>query len=186
MNKLLEISTQIYDQFHLRAGTSHFFKKVNEDEFAAYYTAMYLLQDTGEALLTHRSAGFSSDPMRSYIEIWGVMQALSIQQDAITELHKVIVGNKPKVGPAWSKLRNLRHLTTGHPANRSQGVPGMQRTFMGRQGRTYERVEFEVWDAATQDRRHPSINLGQLIDAYEIEASGILSDILTAMKARWP
>jgi len=66
--------------------------------------------------------------MRSYIEIWGVMQALSIQQDAITELHKVIVGNKPKTGPAWSELRNLRHLTTGHPANRSQGVPGTQQS----------------------------------------------------------
>ena len=66
--------------------------------------------------------------MRSYIEIWGVMQALSIQQDAITELHKVIVGNKPKTGPAWSELRNLRHLTTGHPANLSQGVPGTQQS----------------------------------------------------------
>jgi hypothetical protein len=186
MNKLLEVRRQIYDQFHSRAGRSHFFKKANEDEFVAYYTAMYLLQDTGEALLAHRKANFSPEPMRSYIEIWGVMQALSIQQDAITELHKVIVGKKPKTGPAWSELRNLRHLTTGHPANRSQGVPGTQRTFMGRQGRTYESVEFEVWDAATQGRDHPNLDLGQLIDAYETEASGILSAVLATMKAKWP
>jgi len=51
---------------------------------------MYLLQDTSESLYVHRIKGFANDPHEAYIEFWGVMQAIFIQQDAISELYEAV------------------------------------------------------------------------------------------------
>jgi hypothetical protein len=62
--------------------------------------------------------GFSRDPMRAYIEFWGVMQAIAIQQDAICELHKAVVGSRPdkdQIGPTWKDLKEKRNQCAGHP-----------------------------------------------------------------------
>ena len=51
---------------------------------------MYLIQDTGELVQSHMKHGFSSDPWLAYIEFWGVMQAIFIQQDAINEFYEAM------------------------------------------------------------------------------------------------
>ena len=92
MKKILATRGQIYDQFHgSQAGPAHFFLNENADAYAQYYTSMYLIQDTGEAAWTHMEGDFSKDPMRAYLEFWGVMQAIEIQQDAIFQLHRAAV-----------------------------------------------------------------------------------------------
>ena len=90
---------------------------------------MYLIQDTGEAVCTHMIRGFSSDSMQAYLEFWGVMQAVDIQQDAIFQIHKATVGAGLTIpaGSAWAQLRDTRHLCAGHPASRKHGVPAPQR-----------------------------------------------------------
>jgi hypothetical protein len=57
---------------------------------------------------------------------------------------------------------------------------------MGRNFGTYARVEYEVWDAGTQGRSHPTFNLGAMIDAYAAEAATILNTVLSALKTNWP
>ena len=189
MNKILAARQLVYDEFHRSAGPNFFFKAANEDSFVACYTSMFLIADTGESIDVHRRRDFSPDPLASYLEFWGVMQAVIIQQDAIGELHKAVVGNAPvaaAAGSAWRALRELRIQCAGHPANRSQGVPAPQRSFMGRMPRTYQRVQYETWDAHTQSRTHPIVNLGQMLDDYDVEASSLLISVLQAMKVQWP
>src|SRR6266849_5882601 len=121
MMKLLKVCTAIYDRFHRSsAGTAFFFRPQNADAYAAYYTSMYLIQDTGEAVLTHMAKDFSADPMQAYLEFWGVMQAINIQQDSILQVQEAVVGSARKIrsGTAWQRLRDVRHLCAGHPANR--------------------------------------------------------------------
>ncbi|NJO54745.1 MAG: hypothetical protein HC829_07815 [Bacteroidales bacterium] len=118
MEKILDLRQEIYQQFHgSRAGPDFFFLSENKNEYAAYYTAMYLIQDTGEAVWWHMGQGFSSEPMHAYIEFWGVLQAICIQQDAIDELHKAVIGSRPgRVEDcAWKKIRDLRIRCAGHP-----------------------------------------------------------------------
>src|SRR5262249_21112169 len=107
---------------------------------------------------------------------------------AIRELHKAIVGSSVVVsrGSAWHQLREFRILSAGHPANRSIGVPAPQRTFMGRTGRSYSSVQYELWNAQTGAVSHPVVDLGQMLDDYDVEASAILATILAAMQAQWP
>ena len=101
MDKILDVRTRIYDQFHgSNAGSDCFLKEDHAAEYAAeyaaYYTAMYLIADTGESIDTHMKRGFSCDPHMAYIEFWGVLQANFIQQDAIKELYESVVGSKLK------------------------------------------------------------------------------------------
>jgi hypothetical protein len=165
-----------------------FFCEQRGDAYAAYYTSMYLLQDTGEAIWTHMKSDFSKDPMQAYIEFWGVMQAIFIQQDAICELHLAVVETKLDTNRLqyWNEIRDKRNLCSGHPSKQSHGRPAPQRAFMGRGFGKYGGIKYEVWDAHTRTRTHPRFNLRALIGAYEAEAEKILLDILTIAKQRWP
>ena len=189
MMQLLTVRTAIYNDFHgSSAGPGFFFRPENADAYAAYYTSMYLLQDTGEAVLNHMARDFSPEPKQAYLEFWGVMQAIDIQQDAIFRVREAVVGSAPKIQPgsAWAQLRDTRHLCAGHPANRKHGVPAPQRTFMGRSFGDYDRIQYELWDASTGQTTHPAIDLRQMIDLYDTEASAILDGVLSTMKSKWP
>jgi hypothetical protein len=68
MDKILAVRANIYDQFHgSNAGREHFFKDEHREAYAAYYTAMFLIQDTGESVQSHMKRGFSSDAWLAYI-----------------------------------------------------------------------------------------------------------------------
>ena len=48
MKNVLEVREEIYNQFHNSSALeSYFSKPENADKFAAYYTSMYLIQDSG-------------------------------------------------------------------------------------------------------------------------------------------
>jgi hypothetical protein len=145
---------------------------------------MSLIQDTGEAVWDHMQAGFSQDPMRAYIEFWGVMQAIVIQQDAIGELHDAIVGKPPTVPSQseWKKLRDTRNLCAGHPANHGHGRSPRKRTYMGRSFGDYECIRCITVDDSSGESTVPHFNLCKMIEDYDLEASAILSDVLTKMR----
>jgi hypothetical protein len=188
VDTVLKIRSAIYDQFHRSsAGPDYFFKNAHADEYAAYYTSMYLIQDTGEAVWTHMRRGFSADPMAAYLEFWGVMQAVVIQQDAIKELYNAIVGSFPDTTTlSWQAIRDMRNLCAGHPAKRSVGVPKTQRAFMGRDFGDYPNIQYELWEDGSARPTHPSFNLHQMIENYEPEAAQMLGGVLAALKTRWP
>lgn len=190
MDKILDVRTRIHDQFHdSNAGSDYFFKEDHAAKYAAYYTAMYLIADTGESIWTHMKRGFSCDPHLAYIEFWGVMQAIFIQQDAIKELYESVVGSELKISKTsdWWKIRDVRNLCAGHPSKRTRGVPATQRTFMGRSFGEYSNIQYELWDVRTpHERSHPSFNLSAMISAYDAEGARILEKVLRELARKWP
>jgi hypothetical protein len=188
MDQILAARSRIYDQFDSStAGTEYFFKEQYQQAYAAYYTAMYLILDTGESVCEHMKRGFSSDPHTAYIEFWGVMQAIFIQQDAISELYEAVIGSELKIpeNSAWSQIRGVRNLCAAHPAKRGHKSP--QRTFMGRNFGNYNRIQYELWDARVPTQpSHPTFDLGAMIKSYDDEAAQTLRAVLDAMAAKWP
>jgi hypothetical protein len=188
MTQLIRKRSEIYDHFHSsRACQKEMFLDENSDRYTAYYTSMYLIQDTAEALLSHIELGFTKSPMAAYLEFWGAMQALIVQQDSISELFSAIQQNPlPKREPtsAWSTIREKRNILAGHPA--AQGRNEKRRSFMGRMFGGYDRIQYESWNAATQKIEHPTFNLRKLISEYEVEAVVVLSDTLCSMQSTWP
>jgi hypothetical protein len=147
MDQILAVRQNIYDQFRgSNAGPEHFHKDDHVEAFAAYCTAMTLIDDTGSAVRWHMKRDFSSDPMLAYIEFWGVMQAIVIQQDAIKELYEAVIGSKPQIDEEsnWSKIRDVRNLCAGHPAKRTSGVPAPQHTYMGRDFGHYHQIKLRA------------------------------------------
>ena len=187
MDRLLSLRTAIYDHFHASTIRDDlFFAPGNRDRFAQYETAMLLMQDTGEALWTHRRRDFSTSAMTAYIEVWGVMQAVVIQQDALLELAAALGAPKPVTSAAWDAIRDFRNLLAGHPVNKKSLAKRPLRAFMGRQQKSYRELTYELWDAAADRTTHPQVDLGAMLDAYEDEAANHLAAILAHMRQTWP
>ncbi len=67
---------------------------------------------------------------------------------------------------------------------------------MGRTPFSYDRLSYEMFDAAAATNRptlrtfardlNPVVDLRQMISDYESEAVSILGTVLSALRARWP
>lgn len=199
MDKILKTRRKIYNYFqNNKACREFFFNTSREEGYVAYYTSMYLISDTAESLQVHRGKGFSKNPLEAYIEFWGVMQAIIIQQDSICELYKAIKGTELNRGnlTSWGKLRDIRNICAGHPVkkDRPRSLP-VKRTFMGRSFGGYSSFYYEQWEKPTSLQQpnnimanitHPRVELGKIIDEYEKEAAEKLMEILEFMKERSP
>jgi len=59
MLRIVNRRQEIYDYFHNNGDCQQFFfDAAQKERYAAYYTSMYLVQDTSESLLAHRARGF--------------------------------------------------------------------------------------------------------------------------------
>lgn len=162
MDKVQVVRNEIYGHFQAsEICQRYFFEAENRDIYAAYYTSMYLIQDTSEAVWCHMARDFSADSMLAYIEFWGVMQAVIIQQDAIKEIYRVVFDKSLEIEEpsAWARIRDTRNLCVGHPANRAKRKGPVERTFMGRKFGSYDHIKYESFDSRTKLTRHLTFNL---------------------------
>jgi len=197
MDTILKIRQAIYDYFQSnKACQKFFFENSREERYVAYYTSMYLISDATESLWVHRKKGFSEDPLEAYLEFWGLMQAIIIQQDSICELYWAINDEKLNWNDltAWNKIREIRHICAGHSAKKDRPKP-IKRAFMGRLFGNYSSFHYQLWTKPKtltessnilENITHPEIKLGKIIDEYSKEAIDKLTDILQSMKKRWP
>lgn len=183
-----DLRDHIYNYFQRsNSCRNYFFAKAHADDYAAYYTAMYLLQDSTEGLLMHRKKGFSKNPLLAYIEIWGVLQAIIIQQDAISTLYEALIKASPIIpaGSKWKIIRDFRNLCGGHPVNKGKDG-NRERAFMGRAFGNYKKVKIEVWNQKKKKTEFREIELVNLIDEYSAEAANLLQDIVSLLPIKWP
>jgi hypothetical protein len=191
MLRIAELREEIYIYFHNSESCQQFFyDSENEERFCAYAISMYLLQDTTESLYAHREKGFSSDLWEAYIEFWGVMQALIIQQDSIKELYEAVIGSPldTTLFKSWEKVRKVRNLCVGHPAKKD--IPKkypITRTCMSRKFGNYKEITYREWQCkyGIAGITHRKEKLGALIDDYAKEAESILLKVLQSMKQQW-
>ena len=79
-----------------------------------------VIGDTELALRAYEEMPDSVQPGSSYILVYGFLQALFLQQDAVRNLHEALqICYKPD--PLLVKIRELRNDSTGHPTKRGGG-----------------------------------------------------------------
>jgi len=124
-NKVLDWRDKISELWHQSASIwdqAKSFSFASADQYLAFCAAKDWLQDTTEVLLLHRRQGFSDDSHKAYLEFWGILQTVFVQQDAIAELDYSFSGNRgfrrKDKGAAWTEIRELRNLAVGHPTNK--------------------------------------------------------------------
>lgn len=158
------------------------------NQFKAFAVAKDWLQDTAEALLVHRRRGFDADPYQGYIELYGVLQAVFIQQDALAEMHFAIKGKTvpfERIGAVNSmKLRDLRNKLVGHPTRADRNpAHKLFRSVIPRQTMTYTEIRYVLDE--DDKHSHLTVNLGKLLDDYDKEVAAILWPLLDLLKARF-
>ena len=90
------------------------FQKKDDGSWDRLYAALDALEDSQVAIDSYRKLKFVQ-----YLELYGLMQAFVVQQDAISHVRATTLGRAIK----WSdekklnEIRRLRNRTAGHPAD---------------------------------------------------------------------
>jgi len=150
-------------------------------------TSMDIIGDTTLAIHDFKKVGISQDDGEKYLRLYGLLQAVYLQQDAIKFLFEVIKKcfDNNKIKPwddykkdKWTVLRNYRNLTSGHPiANNTFEKGKIKRVMVSRV--TISSVGFQllIHDTQASGLQFQNVNLENLIESYLSEAVIILSDV---------
>jgi hypothetical protein len=87
------------------------------DDWNLLCVAMDTLDDTCLALEDYEAAGLGTESGGQYLRLYGMLQAVFLQQDCICNLHKLFRDTAwtPSIDSRWQEIRDLRNLTIGHP-----------------------------------------------------------------------
>jgi len=167
VEKVLAAREKIYNHIQ-NSSVCHWSDSATHDQYVTYCVAKDTIQDTAETLLVHRRNGFAADICERYVEYYGVLQAVYMQQEAICALYRLFIGTNLEVAasPCWQQVRNLRNETAGHPVGRKR--------FLNRNAIGYDRVNYLWWPEGSRYPKSEDVALAALIDGYTTEAASIL------------
>src|SRR5690348_9719099 len=104
VESLLEAMRQHYHRVDLH---QHF--NGDMDRVTKAQVALDTAEDAMLALSNYQSRDIGSADGEKYLKLYGFLQAVFLQQDAIKELHRLFVGAfaQPGITSAWKQLREL-------------------------------------------------------------------------------
>lgn len=150
--------------------------------------SMDTIGDTTLAIDYFKETGIGQDDGEKYLKLYGLLQAVYLQQDAIKFLFQIIkrcFDNKNKIKKwndylleNWNVLRNYRNLSVGHPIeNRTFERGKTKRVFISRITISSDGFQLMICDAETGSHQFQNVQLKDLIESYLFEAKTILSDV---------
>lgn len=97
------------------------FTTKSTDDWNTLCASMDALEDTHHAILSFKATASKLEPKlqdrelgERYLRTYGVMQALTIQQDAVVNIHAALDMPKPDMKPL-DHIRDFRIAAAGHP-----------------------------------------------------------------------
>ncbi len=163
------------------------------DKWNTLCVAMDTLGDSCLALEHYEVFGMGQEDGEKYLKIYGLLQAVVLQQDSIRQLYQVFLGSnlKPDYDSAWGKIRKLRNLTAGHPIekrpegkDKKSGRTGIQRCFISRVTICGGGFQLIIWNKDEARDEFVDVDLKGLYQAYKLEAIKYLETILEAKNKR--
>lgn len=177
--ELWEISRELRDYGHnprhlQRLSAVHF-------DWMQLWTALNIVDDVDLAVKAYLDADFPWTPGEQYLRVFGIFQALFVQQDALRQFVDVILpGSAITFVDVLKDVREARNASVGHPAElkRSGDVSahGINRSTMGKEG-------FQLMCCSEKTGvTFRSIPILELIAKQRKEAVRILSVVLKELK----
>jgi hypothetical protein len=143
----------------------------------AISVSMDTAEDAAEAMLAYERTPFKPDEFgENYLRLYGFLQAIFLQQDALKELHRRFLKSEFKTEglPAWDAIRMLRNRTTGHPIFRGN----FERIFIARVTLNQWFFQYQIWNEDSQTIAFADVDLKELFGAYKSVAIDLLQKIL--------
>ncbi len=162
--------------------------KVHSDDWNRLTAAMDVLGDTCIALMHFEENGIGEPFGENYLRLYGLFQAVILQQDAIQSLFQLIVQSTLSypAGSFWKQIRDLRNMVAGHPLDK-RGAPqqGDLRIFISRISITSNSFDLMICEELTGNIKSQPIGYRTIYEEYKIEALDALSTIENAQIKRW-
>jgi hypothetical protein len=99
----------------------HYELRQNKALFSQLCGSLDVIEDTEDAISAYTDKDFGEDKPSHYLAVYGLLQAIYVQQDAVINLCESL-GIKDKVNnyPKLKEIREIRNDTVGHPTHRDQ------------------------------------------------------------------
>lgn len=144
-------------------------------------SSMDYVEDTCEACTDYEGSGFGKKIGGKYLRLYGFLQSIFLQQDAISTLSEIFLTKSVNSNPPknWKRIRDLRNMSAGHPVEYNYGSKSV---FLSRVALVNNSVQLLVWNNTTNKDRFKDVNITQLYKGYITEANTILREIKRGIK----
>jgi len=156
-----------------------------KDDWNILCVSLDTLGDSAQALMHYEHHGEARDDGEKYLRLYGMLQAIVLQQDAIRNISRVITGAEEKLAPdsGWMQLRDIRIMTSGHPMEKTS-KRGTQRIFVSRI--TIHKAGFQLQILhPNADPEFRDVDLDDLFTRYKNEAVELLEKIHQSQVEKW-
>jgi len=180
-HKIREIINRNGIEFYEKYFNNHI------DDWNILCASMDIIGDTTLAIQNFKETGIGQNTGEKYLKLYGLLQAIYLQQDAIKFLFEVIKksfdNNKIKHWDDyrrdnWKILRNYRNLSIGHPiANNTFEKGKIKRVMVSRVTISSAGFQLLIHDMHSSGLQFQNVNLENLIESYLTEAVAILLDV---------
>ena len=145
-------------------------------------SALDLLGDTTLSIESYWNAEFPAEIGRKYLMIYGVLQSLFLQQDAIKQIAEVLETHL-ELPDDLKKIRDIRNLSIGHPSKKGKGQKQTSH-FISRV--TMSKGGFQLMSSNSEDDRtyFQTIDLIDAIEKQQKLAIKLLEDLLSQLNSR--
>ncbi len=145
------------------------------------WTAMDIIDDVESALTAYVENEFPSDLGEKYLRVYGAMQGLFIQQDALLDLIKAIHPARAiRLNDVLKDIREARNASVGHPTNLNRkgvlSAHGIVQNSMRKDG-------FDLLSYPEKDgKMFQYVPVLELIEKQRAEAVRILSEVVEDLR----
>jgi hypothetical protein len=116
-NIIQQQSKQVRD--FINNPRKHYELRQNRAKFFQLCSSLDVIEDTEEAVTAYMAKEFGESKSAHYLAIYGLLQAIYVQQDAVINLCESL-GIQEKIDsyPKLKKIREIRNDIVGHPTKR--------------------------------------------------------------------
>ena len=176
MTRITELEQEIREL--INAPRKH--RAILEDsaEYHKLCSCLDVIGDTELAFRAHEEMSDDPRPGSSYLLVYGFLQALVLQQDAVRYLYEAL-GLPSEPDPELQELREIRNDAVGHPTNRRGGksFSHISRPLMSKAG--FELMTFEPNELAPMSR---SVRLKSLLEKQHAQLEEALAALVQALR----
>jgi hypothetical protein len=145
------------------------------------WAAMDIIDDVDSAMDAYLDNEFPTDTGERYLRIYGAMQGLFLQQDALSDLIKAIHPAKEiRRNDVLKEIREARHASVGHPTRLERkgqlSTHGIVQNSMSKDG-------FDLLSYPEQDGKvFQQVPVRELIEKQRAETVRILTEVVTDLR----
>lgn len=189
--RILELANEIR-QFVNEAGQQLMYGDVSDtamlDEWVATCLAMDTLEDSTRALIFYKDSGVGDNVQERHIRIYGMFQAVILQQQAIARLYELFIGDFPKVprDSGWRRINKIYEMAVASPLEGwrpDAGQAVLSQINITEDGFYIVMWDKEQWETHFGEARPERIDPVELLEAYSETAVERLAEINESLEA---